>query len=502
MKALLHYCLFAWLIVFTATVYSAAPTNLIVNGNFASDSGWNSLGQYDGGQGTGKIENNSYIIDISAPGNVPWSIQFTQNRILLDSGSTYIFSYDIYSTIDRTVEVSLSRNGGDYASYSGRDTVKISSMAYHSQKRFVMKNPTDSDVRLEFNCGKAAGKITLQNIKLVQFTEPSLTVGAPHGDELLIVGEPYTITWSGLNIGANVRIDLSADNGANWKTIGTAPADSGKFVWVPGTYFSPWCRIRVSSISDTGLSALNEGPFECVPRRELVANSRFNLSAQEWKFGVYGGTATGGMHQDNAYLIHIEKGAEDFWQIQLTQNGISLEKGQTYLLSLTASAARSADIKINIGMDREPYISYFDTTKWILTLSATPKRFTIPFTMNLSSDSCARLEFNCGKSSGDIYIDEISVVPDYVAPVAFVNRVAPREDGSGAYRAGLMAGNSGGANSFFGAPSRRSSGRLIDLRGRTVGQAQFRERGATGLTTERHVLPGLYIIKCVGRQGK
>ncbi|MBN1577008.1 MAG: carbohydrate binding domain-containing protein [Chitinispirillaceae bacterium] len=488
MKRRLHHQLFMWSMFPVMAFQAFSQANLIVNGDFADDSGWNSLGQYNGGQGTGAVANGVYIITITAPGTETWSIQFTQTRIALDSGSAYMFSYDLSSTIERTIEVSLTRNGGDYASYSGRDTLNINPQLRHFERVFVMRRPTDRDVRLEFNCGKAGGDVRIRNVRLVKYTDPLLRVAAPRADALLYEGVPFTVSWSSINIDGGVRVDLSVDNGATWKTVGALSVDTGSIVWTPGALYSPWCRIRVSSEKNNEVFALNEGPFEVAPRREKVRNGTFTGSSEKWSFGVHGGRATGGIVRDTLYRIAVENSADDYWQIQLTQNDILLEKGVSYRFSFTAYAQNQTDIKVNVGMDHEPYSSYFDTTKWIVTLTTGPKRYSFFFTMKEESDSNCRLEFNCGKSRGDIFIDDVTLVPQYIVSARTGDWFHPAAVGKRTLF--LITGVRPAREGTHDNGAFRESGRLIDLKGRTAGAAP----GKTAVDAHR-LAPGFYLLR-------
>ena len=496
MRGLFHQWLFGWLMILVLAFQALSQNNLIVNGDFSvDDSGWNDLGLYNEGQGSGKVENGAYIIDITAPGTDVWSIQFTQTHITLDSGTAYTLSYEASSSIERTIEVSLSRNGGDYATYSGRDTLSLNNEQQSFERTFVMRQPTDQDVRLEFNCGKATGKITIRNVRLVKYTDQIMRITAPGADEILYEGVPYTVAWSSINVNKGIKIDFSIDNGDTWKTIGTLNNDSGSFVWVPGATYSPWCRIRVSSLENDSVFDLNEGPFEVAPLREMVKGGSFSRLTEKWSFGVYDGSATGEIIHDSLYRVNIENSADEYWQIQLTQNGIPLEHDQRYRFSFTAYAENPTDIKINIGMDHEPFSSYFDTTQWIVALSTTPQQHVFLFTMKEQSDSNCRLEFNFGKSSGEIFIDQVSLVPQYVASTRFADPItapALREQTqlliTGKYRVRFAADDNHPRWEFM---------QVIDLKGRTLGilrkQSSAQKRGTV---TERHPeVPGIYLLK-------
>ncbi|MBN1308665.1 MAG: carbohydrate binding domain-containing protein [Chitinispirillaceae bacterium] len=491
MKRRLHNVLFMASIVPLLAFRAYSQTNLVVNGDFADDSGWN-LGAYNGGEGTGTVVNGVYIISITEPGTEPWHIQFTQNLITLDSGSAYTFSYDISASIERTVEVSLA-NSGNYVPYSGRDTIAVDSQFRHVERTFVMRHPTDNDARLEFNCGKARGEVRIRNVRLIRYTDRFLEVATPRADALLYEGVPFTVSWSSINIDGGFRVDLSVDNGASWETVGVTTEDTGAFVWTPSPLYSPWCRIRVSSVEDSGVFTLNEGPFEIAPLREMVENGTFTSASEAWSLGVYGGAATGGIVSDTLYRIAITSSADDYWQIQLTQSNILLEEGKAYRLSFTGYAQNSTDIKVNMGMAHEPYSSYFDTTEWIVDLTTGPKRYSFLFTMKEQSDSNCRLEFNCGKSQGDVFIDEVTLVPQYVAWARPGDRIRPAA-GRERKRYLLTDARSVRAGAYDNGASRTTM-RLIDLKGRTVGRlCRGAAQGKTAVRAPRQA-PGLYLLR-------
>ena len=471
-----------------------AQTNLIVNGNFAGDSGWNDLGQYNDGQATGAVEYGAYVITITAPGTEIWSIQFTQTHLPLDSGTAYTLSFDISATVERSVEVSLSRNGGDYRSYSGRDTLHLSSAWYHHRKTFIMKQPTDHDVRLEFNCGKATGKIAIRSVKLVKDTSRSLQVLHPRAGEILFAGEPYTVTWSSVNVNGDLSVEVSADNGATWKKVGSVSADSGRYVWTPDADYSAWTRLRLTSVADGKTVAVSEGTFELAPFIDLVKNGLFTDS-RGWSLGVYGGKASGGVTPSGIYHIAIETAASEPWQIQLVQNGLKLVKDNHYHLSFVAYAADAARINIVIGMDLAPFDPYIDTADAKAALTSSPKVYSLDFVMDAPTDTNARIEFNCGKAKGDVFIDEVSLTEQYVAS-AGVPEAGSAGGRRGFSRPVLFSGFPGVGAGLLMSGGHPSYGyRIVDLRGRLIPALTDKStRSRKGMPGAVRGIPGVYLV--------
>ncbi|MBN1758704.1 MAG: carbohydrate binding domain-containing protein [Chitinispirillaceae bacterium] len=482
-----------WLLVLLPFLSVQAQENLIVNGNFTDTSGWN-LGIYNNGEATGTVDDNSYVIAISSPGTEVWSIQFTQSGIALDTGVAYTLSFSIAATVERTVEVSLSQDGGEYKPYSGRDTLHLSSEVYHYEKLFVMSHPTDTNVRLEFNCGKTEGSITISDVKLVRFTGTILRIEKPSAGDLLYSGIPYTVTWSHINVEGSLAVELSGDNGSSWTTVDSVDADARQYLWIPEATHSPWCLLRLTGkgTGDT-VTADTTGIFELAPLIDLVRNGLF-ANEQYWNFGVYGGAAQGGVSEDGGYHIAIDTAASELWQIQLTQSGINIVNGKRYRLTFIAYALEATDIQVNIGMDHEPFSTYFDTTEWMISLSDEPALFTYDFVMEAESDSAARLEFNCGNATKDVFIDEVRLVEWYVASADMPVR---RTDRSKTAVPGVRVFPGNGWNAGWWLPSQgtgNSGYRIIDLKGRCTGMKINRNSSRNGRAGNNAIVPGAYLI--------
>lgn len=401
-----------------SSVYSVeSQTNLVTNGDFQSDSGWNNLGLYNEGSAQSSVTGSAYLIDIAHPGTEPWSVQLTQSNIPLVNGRAYYLSFEISASIDRTVEASISRNGGDWISYSGRDTVNVSTTSRTIEKIFIMKSATDSSARIEFNFGKGTGSITLKNVKLTLFTDKVLEIDGPADGELVHAGSPYAIGWSSVNIADTLSIQFSDNGGSSWTTIGKTLPDSIPFIWKPSTTYSPWCKVRIVSSGSSALAATTQGFFEIAPNAELIKNGSFVASDSGWNLGVHQGVVEHEVDNYGGYRLNVVKSGTENWQIQLTQDHIVLEKGKAYRYSFSAHSEMSSTIDVNIGLSREPYSSYIDSVKRMITLSQSSKQYVFVFTMEAPTDSNVRFEINCGKAVGEMVFDDISMVPEYKAPL-------------------------------------------------------------------------------------
>jgi uncharacterized protein (TIGR02145 family) len=96
---------------------------------------------------------------------------------------------------------------------------------------------------------------------LPEMTATALALASPNGTESLEAGWPSTISWISNGI-ANVKLELSPDNGTTWSTLAASiPASPCSYAWsVPAT-LTTLGRIRVSDATNNSVSSTSHDPF-------------------------------------------------------------------------------------------------------------------------------------------------------------------------------------------------------------------------------------------------
>lgn len=119
-----------------------------------------------------KPENEVLKIDIQNSGEQNWSLQLYQDGFILEKGCKYRVQFEAFSTIDRTIDVRVQKNGGDYRGY-GSLLQKITNEKKIYTFDFTMNDNTDKIPRFVVNLGTPNGgkslmnhQIFLSNIKL------------------------------------------------------------------------------------------------------------------------------------------------------------------------------------------------------------------------------------------------------------------------------------------------------------------------------------------------
>src|SRR5262249_10720552 len=88
---------------------------------------------------------------------------------------------------------------------------------------------------------------------------PRVTVVSPNGGESLVGGSVQNVTWTSTNV-ANVRLEYTLDNGANWSVIASDIASNGSFAWTLPTTSTTSARVRVSDMATTATDQ-SDGTF-------------------------------------------------------------------------------------------------------------------------------------------------------------------------------------------------------------------------------------------------
>jgi len=144
------------------------------------------------------------------------------------------------------------------------------------------------------------------------------------------------------------------------------------------------------------------------PGLNLIKNGKFN-SLKYWELLTSGNASASATIAPNAPLgIVISKSGSDLNHIKLQQDQILLLQGRDYLLEFDAYATsdyRRMETKIESKYPPNPNYAKIGLS----ALRKGPQHFQYPFEMKLPVDSDARLVFNCGSDTSNIFIDNVSL---------------------------------------------------------------------------------------------
>jgi len=168
---------------------------------------------------------------------------------------------------------------------------------------------------------------------------------------------------------------------------------------------------RVTAVSTNGV----ESPYSneeslmvniAMPGRNLVQNGDFAQGTDLWTW-IVGGTASAAWSIVNgSAFVDIASPGSGLTDIELRQAGLQLLQGQEYVLAFDAWSTTPRPIEVRVRQNQSPYTTY---TLASPSLTAIRRQFFFTFVMKNATDLSARLEFNLGAATADVYLDDIVV---------------------------------------------------------------------------------------------
>ncbi len=142
---------------------------VIMSDSFETEySGWSTY-KTNGGSCTLKLENNMLALNVTNTGTLNYSVQVGYDVVPLYKNGVYKLSYDISSTVERTVEGMIQQNGGTYQAYSWK-SLNLTPEMQHIETTFTMKYDNDIMAKIVFNCGDQGDELPEHTIYLDNVT--------------------------------------------------------------------------------------------------------------------------------------------------------------------------------------------------------------------------------------------------------------------------------------------------------------------------------------------
>ena len=112
----------------------------------------------------------------------------------------------------------------------------------------------------------ASGLLLLITLAPFNGQAQSITLLSPNGGETWIYYTLKEVSWTGQNLGSNLRLEFSPDGGINWSYLADIPSgpDGGIFpVGVPN-YSSTNALLRITDFSNPSVSDVSDAPFTVI----------------------------------------------------------------------------------------------------------------------------------------------------------------------------------------------------------------------------------------------
>lgn len=187
-------------------------------------------------------------------------------------------------------------------------------------------------------------------------------------------------------------------------TVAAIPAAGYEFIKWEGTYQDLENPLQFDMAINTVLKPVFR------KKGEMIQNGDFNAGFFKWYQVVPSGLVTSAI--DNGEVVYnITKSGTNAWDIQYSQDGLQIEKGNSYTLTFDVWATQQTSFTASVGMSKDPWNVYSGATQ---TAGPTKKTVTYTFTMSGNTDPEARVIFDLGKALGTLHFDNISLVKNSV----------------------------------------------------------------------------------------
>ena len=427
-----------------------------------SDSeGWSFLTTL-GGEGAAAIENGALRVTTANPGTVDYSVQLVQPGLPLQEGGVYEVRFDASADAPRTMKVGVSAPDRGYKRYLEDTAVQLTAEVQTYTYTFTMTDDADPNGRLEFNMGAAGSDagITLSNVWVrktgqADLSDPEKTVLADgnyvyngsfqEGEGRLGYWKTWALPGSSVSVSNQDNIrklqieagpltsilnpvmvyqkDLALTAGDYALSFDAAGPAGGKIlVRVAGQTFTAETTGQEQSYEyklslpegrsggDIAIVVRQGGAYTVDNVRlvedSLIKNGSFNAGFAGYEVYAYTTSdvdyVVDSLNEPNAADITIRNTGDAAWKIQLKQNGVELEEGQWYRLSLKAKS--NLDRKLMFAIQRDgsadddwtPY-----SGEEIVQLGADYQTYAITFQMNWPTDEKAVLSISMGAVAGE-----------------------------------------------------------------------------------------------------
>jgi len=151
--------------------------------------------------------------------------------------------------------------------------------------------------------------------------------------------------------------------------------------------------------------------FATIPGQNMVKNGDFSAGQDPWTFEVDISASAEWNIEAGVSHFDIANGGAQISAVRLFQAGMQLVQGKEYIFEFDAwSAIQPRLIEAKVGRNDSPWTDY--SKIGFLQITPNQTHYSHSFTMEDPYDFNARVEFNLGISSFDVYLDNVSLRED------------------------------------------------------------------------------------------
>ena len=147
---------------------------------------------------------------------------------------------------------------------------------------------------------------------------------------------------------------------------------------------------------------------------DVTDNGGGNFETEDnWLFLENAGSAVGEIDNE-MFQVSVFEGGSNTYSIQLLQAPVEIKKGHKYKVQFDAKSSKPRELEVKIGgTEGRAWASYIngkgETGGYVAELDRNLKNYEFEFVMGKDTDPKARFEFQLGKNTGTIWLDNITL---------------------------------------------------------------------------------------------
>lgn len=198
------------------SIFDSFMGNLTAIGNFYKQrmSTWPPINVVEGEwskrvQDTGSVslteeENGDFVANVTNTGSYPWSVQVSQDGVLLEQGKTYTISFSAKADTPRSINLAVGHDLTEdpyYVSFYDPDPIVLTNSFQNYSVTFTMNDATYADTKLAFDMGNISGSNVTTNVYVNNFSivEGGAVLTANAGADVSISNPISEVTLDGSN---------------------------------------------------------------------------------------------------------------------------------------------------------------------------------------------------------------------------------------------------------------------------------------------------------------
>ena len=332
-------------LICTTVDYTGVELYPLNNGDFSLGlTGWTTFTQPGSTAAANfSVENSEAKISVSNVGSGEWHVMLFHPNIAISKGITYEFSFDAKASVDRDIQVTIEND--NYQPGFPKTSIQLTSEKKNFSYTFT---PTkDESLTLKFLMGSTAkgvpGDIFISNVVLQVKNAP--------------VSRPPSFAPDTSNNRLGQQIELIFGDDTAWRAVNPTVKVEDQVLTADQYAFTSGMITLNSSVFDTAkrykIVIQATGYADVVVMQDILANDgnavkNGDMSNGTENWNTWNGDGGIGALEvvDGVAKIDISNIGPQNWSIQLYQDGVLIEAGKTYELSLKAWSTIDRPIQV------------------------------------------------------------------------------------------------------------------------------------------------------------